>query len=265
MSDMAASPSVRRALLPRGTGASFGLPILLGLAVLVVWQAAARIGGIPQVILPAPSDIAATIPGIVGVLAHHALATGGNALIAFAISVVLGLVTAMVLSSSAVVFETFYPHVVLFQLIPKIALAPLFTFWLGIGATSRLTYAVFISFFPVTLATMTGLARADANALRLCRAVSANAWQTFVSVRIPYSLPYFLTGVKVAATMSVIGIVIGEFISAKEGLGFYILLAGSRGETANVFAGLGVLCILGLLLYGLAAEAERRLRLWWRG
>ena len=165
----------------------------------------------------------------------------------------------MVLTSSAVVFETFYPHVVLLQLIPKIALAPLFTFWLGIGATSRLTYAVFISFFPVTLATMTGLARADANALRLCRAVSASAWQTFVSVRIPYSLPYFLTGVKVAATMSVIGIVIGEFISAKEGLGFYILLAGSRGETANVFAGLlGALHSRAAAVCGMAAEAERR-------
>ena len=265
MTDVLPARPARRLLLPRGLGATVGLPLALGLAVLVVWQAAARLGHIPQVILPAPSDVLAAIPANAGVLAHHALATGGNALVAFILSVGLGLVTALVLTSSAVVFETFYPHVVLFQLIPKIALAPLFTFWLGIGVSSRLTYAVFISFFPVTLATMTGLARADANALRLCRAMSASAWQTFVSVRIPYSLPYFLTGVKVAATMSVIGIVIGEFISAKEGLGFYILLAGSRGETANVFAGLVVLCVLGLLLYAIAAEGERRLRIWWRG
>jgi NitT/TauT family transport system permease protein len=116
----------------------------------------------------------------------------------------------------------------------------------------------------VALAMMTGLARADANALRLCRALGASHWQTFFAVQIPYSLQYFFSGLKIAATMAVIGIVVGEFISAKEGLGYYILYAGSRGETAHIFAAMIVLCAIGLLLYGVTVTAERVMQAWWR-
>jgi NitT/TauT family transport system permease protein len=141
----------------------------------------------------------------------------------------------------------------------------LFVFWLGIAASSRLTYAVFISFFPVALSTMAGLARTDVNMVRLCQALTAKRWQIFFFVRVPYALPYFFSGVKVAATISVIGIVVGEFISAREGLGYYIELAGSRGETAHIFDALIILCMIGLLLYGITLQAERMVRKWWRG
>ena len=244
---------------------TFGLPIAVGVIFLVAWQVAVRTAHIPQVILPAPTDIIGSFDGIVGVLAHHAWASGSESFIAFVLATLLGLAVAILLCTSVLAFEAIYPHMVLFQLIPKIALAPLFTFWLGIAAPSRLTYATFISFFPVALATMTGLARADANALRLCRALTARRWQTFFYVQIPYSLPYFFSGAKVAATMAVIGIVVGEFISAKEGLGYYILYAGSRGETAHIFAAMIVLCAIGLLLYGLTVKAEQMMQAWWRG
>jgi len=244
---------------------TFGLPIGLGVFILVVWQFVVRRAGIPQVILPAPTDILVSFDGILGVLAHHAWASGSESLIAFLLAAILGAGVAILLCISKLAYEAIYPHMVLFQLIPKIALAPLFTFWLGIAAPSRLTYATFIAFFPVALAMMTGLERADANALRLCRAVGASRWQTFFSVQVPYSLPYFFSGLKIAATMAVIGIVVGEFISAKEGLGYYILYAGSRGETAHIFAAMIVLCAIGLLLYGLTVKAERMMQAWWRG
>ncbi len=216
-------------------------------------------------ILPAPTDIVHSFDGIGGVLARHAWATGSESVVAFVLATLLGAGVAILLSLSRLAFEAFYPHILLFQLIPKIALAPLFTFWLGIAAPSRLTYATFISFFPVALAMMTGLARADANVLRLCRSLTATRWQTFFAVQIPYSLPYFFSGLKVASTMAVIGIVVGEFISAREGLGFYILYAGSRGETAHIFAAMAVLCVIGLVLYGVTAQAERMMQAWWRG
>ncbi len=252
---------------PRISDASLSvlLPVGLAVFVLVAWQIGAKVSGISPVILPAPSDILASYNGIVGDLAHQSVATGSEAFFAFFLSCFFGLITALVLSSSVILFETFYPNLVVFQIIPKIALAPLFTFWLGIGATSRLSYAVFISFFPVALATMTGLSRADAGALRLCRAAGATRWQTFFHVQIPYSLPYFFSGAKVAATLSIIGIVIGEFISANEGLGYFILRAQSYGQTSKIFAALSVLCGLGLLLYVLPVQGERMLRKWWRG
>jgi len=244
---------------------AFGLPIALGVAILLAWQGLVAWTGLPPVILPAPTDIANGFGRVLGGLGTHARATGLESLFAFVISTVMGMVIAMALCSSRLVRDAFYPNMVLFQLIPKIALAPLFVFWLGVGAPSRLTYSVFISFFPVALATMEGLTRTDPASLRLCRAIGASGWQTFFSVRVPFALPYFFSGVKIAATMSVIGIVVGEFISAKEGLGFYILLSQSRGETAHIFVALLVLCVIGLAIYAITAWAEHLLRIWWRG
>ncbi|MEP9355778.1 ABC transporter permease [Xanthobacter sp. KR7-65] len=241
------------------------LPVLVGLGALAAWQIVTRAFAISPVLLPAPSDIASSFGTIAGVLARNAWQTGSEALVAFGLSAVLGVVAALVLTSSAVVFQAFYPHVVVFQIIPKIALAPLFVFWLGFESPSRLSYSVFISFFPVALATMTGLDRADANALRLCRALTASRWQTLFLVRVPYALPYFFSGLKIAATMSVIGIVVGEFISSKSGLGHYILTAQSRSETTFIFAALVVLCIVGLVPYAIAVTGERLARKWWRG
>jgi NitT/TauT family transport system permease protein len=260
---MTIEASPRRQIIPESAYA-VGLPIALGVAVLAAWQIGVTLSGISPVILPAPSDILLSFSGISGDLLRHAWATGSEALLAFILSCVLGAATAAILSSSVLAFETFYPNLVVFQIIPKIALAPLFTFWLGIATTSRLSYSIFISFFPVALSTMTGLARTDASALLLCRALGASRWQTFFAVRVPYALPYFFSGAKVAATMSIIGIVIGEFISANEGLGYYILRAQSYGQTAKIFAALVVLCALGLLLYVLPVQLERMMRKWWR-
>jgi NitT/TauT family transport system permease protein len=251
--------------LNRDRAWGLALPILLGAVVIAAWQIAVRHFGVPAVILPAPSNVVVDLFGALGDLAPNARATGFEALFAFLISVGFGLVAAMLLSAFPLLFDAVYPNLVLFQLLPKIALAPLFVFWLGIGASSRLTYSVFISFFPVALATMVGLARTDANALRLCRSLGATPWQVFFAVRVPFSLPYFFSGVKVAATMSVIGIVVGEFISAREGLGYYILLAQSRGETGNIFAAILVLCLIGLAIYGLTLWAEHLVRKTWRG
>jgi NitT/TauT family transport system permease protein len=251
--------------MTRDTMFAVGLPILVAIVFLAVWQMTTQVAAIPQVLLPSPADIAHGFDGIWSELARHARATGLESLIAFALATAFGLVAAILLSSSTLLFEAVYPNLVIFQVIPKIALAPLFVFWLGIDASSRLTYAVFISFFPVALSTMAGLTRTDPNIVRLCQALTAKPWQIFFNVRIPYALPYFFSGVKVAATMSVIGIVVGEFISAKEGLGYYIELAGSRGETAHIFDALIILCAIGLLLYGITLQAERMVRKWWRG
>jgi NitT/TauT family transport system permease protein len=242
-----------------------GLPVAVGVVTLAAWQLGVKLSGISPVILPAPTDIVVSFNGITGDLIHQAWATGSEALLAFILSCAFGLALALLLGSSAVAFDMLYPNLIVFQIIPKIALAPLFTFWLGIATTSRLSYAVFISFFPVALSTMTGLKRADVNVLLLCRALGASRWQTFFSVQVPYSLPYFFSGAKIAATMSIIGIVVGEFISADEGLGYYILRAESYGQTARIFAALIVLCGLGLLLYVLPVQSERIVRKWWRG
>ena len=241
------------------------LPSLAAIMVVAGWQYAVTAFQISPVIFPAPLDMAKASPGIIGDLFHHGGITGGEALLAFVLSCLIGVALALMLTVSDAVFEAFYPNLVVFQIVPKIALAPMFTFWLGIASTSRISYAILISFFPVMLSTMSGLKRADANTLRLCRSVGASKWQTLMHVQIPYALPYFFSGAKVAATMATIGVVTGELISANAGLGFYIIRAQSLGQTPKVFCAIVALCVLGLLVYILPVRAEAMARRWWRG
>jgi NitT/TauT family transport system permease protein len=241
------------------------LPVSTAIVFLSCWQVAAKIWAIPQVILPAPSDIGHQLAAAWQELLYQAWFTGSESLIACVISAILGASVAAMLASSPALREMLYPNLVAFQLIPKIALAPLFVIWLGIDAPSRLVFSTFISFFPVAIGTLTGLLGTNANAVRLCQSLTASKSQIFRHVQVPYALPFFFSGMKVAATLSVIGIIVGEFISSKHGLGSYILLAGSRAETARVFAALVVLCAIGLALYGVIAGLEARVRKAWRG
>jgi len=241
------------------------LPTALALLLLATWHVTSQVFNVPSVILPAPTDVLAAFGDTYGELLRNAWTTGGEALQAFALATVLGVAIAIVMVCCAFAMEAFYPHLVFFQIIPKVALAPLFVVWLGFESASRLSYSVFISFFPITLATMAGLVRADATVLRLARALTATRWQVLVHVQIPYALPYFFSGWKIAATMSVIGIVVGEFISSKEGLGHYILVAQSRSDTAHIFAAIIVLCLVGLIPYGIAVGCEQIMKKRWRG
>ncbi len=253
----AAAASRERAL-------TFILPALTAVVALSAWQGVARFWAVPAVILPAPSDILGALAGDWGDLLLQAAYTGSEALAACLLSGVLGALVAALLATSAVMREMLYPNLVAFQLIPKIALAPLFVIWLGIDSPSRLVFSIFISFFPVAIGALTGLMAPAPTAIRLCQSLTASRWQIFRHVQVPYALPFFFSGMKVAATLSVIGIVVGEFISSKHGLGSTILLAGSRAETARIFAALLVLCVIGLALYGAVAWAEHRVRKAWR-
>ncbi|MCK8785894.1 ABC transporter permease [Roseomonas sp. NAR14] len=246
-------------------GWAIGLPVGFTLVLLALWQAAADLSGIPTVLLPSPLAVLRRAAEVWPELLDNARYTGLEAVLSFLIASLLGVAVAAALSASERLREALYPNLVLFQLIPKIALAPLFVLWLGIGSASRLTFAVFVSFFPVAIATLAGLASADGNALRLCRSLNARGWQTFLAVRVPYSLPFLFSGLKVAATMAFIGVVVGEFISARAGLGYYILFASSRADTPGILAAIGMLCLLGLALYGLIALGEQAARRWWRG
>jgi NitT/TauT family transport system permease protein len=212
------------------------------------------------VILPPPTEIAEALWRNLPTLLHHALPTTLDAVTAFGVATVLGVVLAIAVAYSPLVRNTLYPNLVLFQLIPKIALAPLFVVWLGITSESRVTFAAFISFFPVVISAAVGFDSTEASTLRLCRSLTASDWQSFMMVRFPFALPAIFSGMKIAMTMAITGVIIGEFISAKAGLGYFILYASSRMETALIFAALFVLCMIGVALFGAVALAERYVR-----
>jgi NitT/TauT family transport system permease protein len=236
------------------------LPIATAVLFLALWQGVVVAFHVPHVILPTPTDIAEELWRNFPVLLRQAVPTTLDSVTAFAVATVLGVAIAIAVAYSPLVRDTLYPNLVLFQLIPKIALAPLFVVWLGITSESRVTYAAFISFFPVVISAAVGFASADASTLRLCRSLTASDWQSFVMVRFPFALPAIFSGMKIAMTMAITGVIIGEFISAKAGLGYFILYASSRMETALIFAALFVLCLIGVALFGAVALAERYVR-----
>lgn len=232
------------------------LPAGLALAVLVAWEVMVTAFDVPDVILPPPSAVAAQFADNPRILLKHLVPTAIEAILAFGIAVPFGVLLATVLTAFKVVRQALYPNVVLFQIIPKIALAPLFIVWLGIGTPSRVTFAIFISFFPVLISTVTGLRSVGPELVKLCRSVGASRWQVLWKVAFPTALPFIFNGMKITITMSVIGIVVGEFIAAQAGLGFLILFASSHQQTDLCLAAIAVLCVLGLSLYGLVAGAE---------
>ena len=235
---------------------SASLPLGLAGIVLAAWQVAVTLAHIPPVILPSPISITTYIFDHYDILLMHAVPTTVESAAGFVIATLLGIVLAIIITYSRLAHEALYPNLIFFQLIPKIALAPLFIIWLGIGSQSRIAFAVFIAFFPVVISTAAGFASVDKSMLRLCRALTANEWQIFTSVRFPAALPYIFSGMKIAITLSIIGVIIGEFITSQAGLGYLIIFATARADTEISMAAIVVLCICGLLLYGLVALAE---------
>lgn len=232
------------------------LPIGLAFAVLAGWQAYVTLADVPSVILPSPVAIIEYIFDHYDILLTQAVPTTVESAVSFIVATVVGVLLAIAITYSNTAREALYPNLVFFQLIPKIALAPLFIIWLGIGSQSRIAFSVFIAFFPVVIATTAGLLSVDKSMVRLCRGLTATEWQIFASVRFPAALPYIFSGMKIAVTLAIIGVIIGEFITAQAGLGYLIIFATARADTQVSMAAIVVLCICGLLLYGLVALGE---------
>lgn len=235
-----------------------GIALPLGLAAIVLagWQLAVTLGHIPPVILPSPVSITKYIIEHYDILLMHAIPTTLESAASFVLATLLGIALAIIITYSQIAREALYPNLVFFQLIPKIALAPLFIIWLGIGSQSRIAFSVFIAFFPVVIATTAGFANVDKGMLRLCRSLTASEWQIFTSVRFPAALPHIFSGMKIAITLAIIGVIIGEFITAQAGLGYLIIFATARADTEISMAAIVVLCVCGLLLYGLVSLGE---------
>jgi len=239
------------------------LPVATALLFLLAWQAITVYAGISPAILPPPTMVLEQLIGNFALIMKHTIPTTYETLLAFGISIPLGIALAGLMVYSTLAYQAFYPNIVFFQLIPKIALAPLFIVWLGIGSPSRVTFSIFICFFPILVATAAGLQSVETTMLRLCRSLRMSQWQVLIRVRFPTSPPYIFSGMKVAVTLAIIGIVVGEFIASQQGLGYLILFASSRQQTDLALACIAVLCAVGLALYGGVVLCEKAVMRWY--
>lgn len=233
--------SLRPVLLPLGTAVVF----------LVLWEVLVRTLQISAIVLPPPSAVLKLIAANYALLLQHAGPTALESTIGFLIATVVGIALGLGIAYSTPVREAFYPHLVLLQLVPKVALAPLFVAWIGLGSGSRVTTVVVMCFFPVVIATIAGLRHADAGQVRFCRGLGADRSQLFRYVLLPSALPQLVTGLKVGVTLAMVGVVVGEFITAQAGLGYLIVFGASNAETALVLAAMLLLSLIGLVQFGL--------------
>jgi len=228
-------------------------------ALLLAWEAAVRLGGIPAFVLPAPSAIAAKAAADVELLWRHTLVTAQEVVIGYAVAVAAGLLIAVLIVQFRTVERVVYPYIIASQTVPKIAIAPLLIIWMGAGLLPKILIVAVTAFFPVTVNAVTGLRAAEENYLNLLRSVAASEPQVFRHLRVPYALPFIFAGLKLATTLSVLGAIVAEFMGASEGLGYLILSSTFNFEVARVFVSLIVLVALGVTFFGLVSFLERRL------
>lgn len=226
-------------------------PIFVIAVLLAVWELAVRLADIPLYVLPSPSatlrSLAAEAPELLG----HASITVMEALAGMGISFLLGIVIGILIDAMPTFKNCVYPILVVTQTVPVIVLAPIFIIYLGFGYAPKILTVVLMCFFPIVVSFSDGLGQMDAGYLNLVRTYGGSRWQLYRIVKIPSALISLLSGLKVAATYSISGAVVGEWIASQKGLGYYLIRAKNGYMLDKVFACVLVIILLSLMMNGL--------------
>jgi NitT/TauT family transport system permease protein len=217
----------------------------------VVW------GDVPAFVMPTPlAALQALFQPHYNWL-QHTLVTAAEVFGGYALAVVIGVGMAILFSWSSVLHRFLMPLIVTLNMIPKIALAPLFIVWLSFGVVPNMVIAFTICFFPILLTTARGLAEVEPDLLDLVRALRATRWQIFAKIQLPNALPYVFSGMKIAVVLAVAGAIVGEFIGSAQGLGYLMLSVQGVLDTAGMFMAVILVSLIGVALYGLVILLER--------
>jgi NitT/TauT family transport system permease protein len=233
-------------------------------AVILVWEYGVRLLGVDEFVLPRPTQIveALQIQLSDGLFWRHLRVTSQEALLGFVIGVGTAAILGTLISQIKLVERTLMPYIVAFQTVPKVALAPLFVVWFGFGLTSKIVMAAVISFFPMLVNVIEGLRAADADRIQMLKVFGASRAQVFRMVRLPSALPFIFAGLDIGIVFAILGAVVGEFIGAKEGLGYLLLQTNYNFDIAGMFAVLIVLSVMGLVAHFLIRFAQHRFAFW---
>lgn len=238
------------------------LPLL---SALLLWEAVTRTGLLPAYLLPSPEAVFRRLIQTTadGMMVYHVAVTLQEVLLGLGLGLFVATAAGTVLAKSPAAERLLSPYIVASQSIPTVAIAPLLVIWFGPGRLSKILISALLVFFPVLVNTMVGIRSVPDDLHDLMRTLKASRWQIFTRLELPAALPVYLGGVKVGATLSVIGAVVGEFVGSDEGLGFVINVARGMYDTALVFAAVFVLIALALSLYGLVSLVENRVLAWY--
>ena len=243
---------------------NLALSVLLLVASLLAWEAVVRVAHIQAFILPPPSQVVlALYRGFAsGLYVKHLQVTLVETLLGFALGSALGFLLGTAVAMNRYVEYFLYPYIVMFQSLPKVALAPLIVIWFGLGLTSKVINAALVAFFPLLVNTMVGLRSADEDRVNLMRSLAASDTQVFWMLRLPNALPFVMAGLDIAMILALIGAIVAEFTGATSGLGMLILSMTYTMDVSGQFSVLIILSVVGLLLNRVVYLVRRRVLFW---
>jgi NitT/TauT family transport system permease protein/putative hydroxymethylpyrimidine transport system permease protein len=230
---------------------------LLLLAFVAAWQGVASLDSVDDLTLASPVEVVEAFGDDGGLLLEEAAVTGYEVLLGLAVAIVAGLLFALAMHLSRVLRDAAYPLLIGSQAVPIVVLAPIFVLAFDYGIGPKLAIVALICFFPITVNVLDGLRSVEPDLLKLMRSLGASRLQTLRRVELPAAAPFFFSGLKVAATVSVIGAVFGEWAGADRGLGRLVLLGNNQLQTPRVYAGIVLLTLMAVALFALVALAER--------
>ena len=240
---------------PVGWLRRYWVAIAAHLAVIVAWQLWVTFGDVPSYVMPSPLETVAALWGAYDWL-HNTMVTAGEILAGYALAVVFGVGVALLSSWSRIVDQAVMPLMVSLNMIPKVALGPLFIVWFSYGFTPNALIVFAICVLPILLTTARGLREVEPELLQLVHALKGSRWQVFTKIQLPSALPYVFSGMKVATVLAVAGAVVGEFIASEAGLGYLMLQVQVTLDTAAMFMAVLLITLIGVALYGLVQLVE---------
>lgn len=240
------------------------LPPLVFVAILLMWAAAVELFQIPAYLLPGPLAVFERLFTDANSLWVHTQSTLVVLVVGLTLSIVIGIPLGLVIALSRTAKQLVYPPVIVLQLVPKIAVAPLLLVWLGFSLNTKVALVVLITFFPLLMASISGFRILDDRLLYLTRSMGASRWQTFWALRFPAALPVIFSGIKTSATIAITGALVAEFLGSNSGLGYALLRASGAMDTEYMFAILVILTVIGVILNYLVEAVEWLLTPWQR-
>jgi NitT/TauT family transport system permease protein len=248
-----------------GLGERLKTPAVIA-AMLLIWQASVKLFKVPEYILPSPLSALEHLFFKQSDASYnwmvHIRATLMEIVLSFAVTAVAGILIAICIAWSDTIRKASMPVLVFVNSLPIIAVAPLLLLWSGYGLKTNILIAFLVSFFPVVINTEVGLSAIDDDLLDLVKYLHGTKLQVFIKLRIPNSLPFIFTGLKISSTMCVVGAIVGEFIASDRGLGYIIINSQYTMDSPPIYAGLMLVSLFGLSLFGLVSLAERLLMPW---
>jgi NitT/TauT family transport system permease protein len=239
-----------------------GGALLIFALLFLFWEFAVRLTGVKEYLLPPPSKVWVEFLKRFDPLMASAWVTTKEILAGYALAIVVSIPLAMAIAYSRFMEQAVYPVIVFLQIIPKIAIAPLFIIWFGFGFTPKLLLVFLLSFFPIVVSSIAGFKIADRDVMDFARTTGAGGWRLFFKIRLPQALPQIFTGLKVGAALAATAAVVAEFVASDKGLGYLLLQYNGNLDTPMVFATIVLLSLIGLIVY-YAVEVIERLTIPW--